>query len=675
MVYFGSALVRTVARTCAVGLAALGAFVLWVQPTLQDSIDQMVIRETRQKLDTLAEGLRPLLVQKELTSISATLDGWRLHQPSWRRIELVDATGRPLYPLHPAPPLAALEIEKLTQDIRLPELALAKLSVYVDLAEDRAEAQRLARGFFFAIVAAMAVALLLIAGVQQWMLGRFGRRHVPDGPHTVRGDTGAPSDARRAAESAHRAKADFLSMMRHEILTPMNGVLGMAQMLLMPNLKEADQKNYARTILTSGQTLLALLNDALDFSRNGTHDFQLKITVFEPEQLMRETQTLFSRSASDKSLHLTYTWAGPKGVRYQADARRVRQMLFKLVGNGIKFTEQGWVHMEGCEIAREGDSALLEFSVRDTGRGVPAGQLECLFQPFSQADNAPTTREFGGTGLGLSIVRNLAQRMGGGVGVGHEPGGGSRFWFRIRTPIVPAGENSRNEARSMAVPTPASPGLAQFHGHILVVEDHAINRQVIGAMLAKLGLKVSMVHDGQAAVDAIARGETPSAILMDIHMPVLDGYGATQRIRQWERERGRPSLPIIALTADALEKDREACITAGMDDFLHKPVALDALVSALGRWLGAGAAPAPDGPALQVNGPRFIALVDELIPLLVQNKYDAVTRFSDLQMLVEGTDIAMEIEEVGRALRAFRFDWTLEQLRSMAATQREKSLT
>ena len=674
MVHFSSALVRTVARTCAVGLAVLGAFVLWIQPALLDSMSRIVIRESRQALDVVSAELAPLLAQREMVGAIAILDGWRLHRPKWRRIELVDATGRFLYPLHPEPPLAVPDIEKLTLDIRLPDLALAKLSVYVDLAEDRAEAKRLARGFLFSTVAVMAMALLLIAGGRQWMLGRQHR--IPQGQDSAPRDETFPIDVRRAAESAHRAKADFLSMMRHEILTPMNGVLGMAQMLLMPNLKEVDQKNYARTILTSGQTLLALLNDALDFSRNGTHDFRLKITVFEPEQIMRETRTLFFRSANDKSLQLHYTWAGPTGVRYQADARRVRQMLFKLVGNGIKFTEHGWVHMEGCEIEREGDSALLEFSVRDTGCGVPVGQLDCLFQPFSQADHAPTTREFGGTGLGLSIVRNLAQRMGGGVGVRNEPGGGARFWFRIRTPIVPAGENSRDEARSMDVVPLASPGLVQFRGHILVVEDHAINRQVIGAMLAKLGLKVSMAHDGQAAVDAIAQGEAPGAILMDIHMPVLDGYAATQRIRQWERDGNRPPLPIIALTADSAEKDREACRAAGMDDFLHKPVALDALVSALGRWLS----PVPDPAAVsdvlapQVNGPRFIALVDELIPLLVQNKYDAVTRFSDLQMLVEGTDIAAEVEEAGRSLRAFRFDVTLEQLRSMAETQREKSL-
>lgn len=675
MVHFGSVLVRTVARTCAVGLAVLGAFVLGIQPALQDSMDQTVIRESRRTLDVVSAELGPLLAQKDMVGATATLDGWRLHQPKWRRIELVDATGRFLYPPHPEPPLAASDLEQVTRDIRLPGLALAKLSVYVDLAEGRAEAQRLARGFFFTIVAVMAVALLLITGVQQWMRSRH---RVPERQDTLRGDGATPSDAHRAAESAHRAKADFLSMMRHEILTPMNGVLGMAQMLLMPNLKEADQKNYARTILTSGQTLLALLNDVLDFSKHGTNDFRLKVTVFEPEQLMRETQTLFSRSANDKCLQLDYRWAGPTGVRYQADARRVRQMLFKLVGNGIKFTAQGFVRIEGCEIEREGDSALLEFSVRDTGCGVPSGQLDCLFQPFSQADNAPTTREFGGTGLGLSIVQKLAHLMGGGVGVHNEPGGGSRFWFRIRTSIVPAGENSRGEARLTEVAPLASwPGLAQFRGHILVVEDNAINRQVIGAMLVKLGLKVAMAHDGQAAVDAIARGETPGAILMDIHMPVLDGYAATQRIRQWESERGRRPVPIIALTADALEKDREACIAAGMDDFLHKPVALDALVLALGRWLGTGGAPTslPEVLAPQVNGIRFIALVDELIPLLVQNKYDAVTRFSDLQMLVEGTDIAAEVEEVGRALRAFRFDWTLEQLRNMAAIQREKSLT
>lgn len=672
MVHFGSALVRTVAHTCAVGAVILGAFVLLVQPMLLDGVDQIVIRETRQKLDKVADDLRPLLAQKEWGGISAALDGWRLHQPSWRRIELVDARGRSLYSLRPESPLAASDIEKMTRDIRRSDLVLAKLTVYADFSEDRATVKGLAWGFFFIVVAATAVALLLVAGGQQWTQGR---RRLPAVRDAMPRDGPSPTAADVATESANRAKSDFLSMMRHEILTPVNGVLGMAQMLLMPNLKEVDQKNYARTILTSGQTLLALLNDALDFSRNGTHNFGLKITVFEPEQLMHETQTLFFRSASDKSLQLNYAWTGPKGVRYQADARRVRQMLFKLVGNGIKFTAQGWVHMDGCEIEREGESALLEFSVRDTGCGVPAGQLDCLFRPFSQADNAPTTREFGGSGLGLSIVRELAQRMGGGVGVLSEPGGGARFWFRIRVPVVPAGEDSRHAQRPLLDATAPPPALAQFRGQVLVVEDNAINRTVIGAMLAKLGLTVTMAQDGQEAVDAIVQGNASQVVLMDIHMPVLDGYAATQRIRQWEVEHARRPLPIIALTADSLATDRAACRAAGMDDFLQKPVVLDALVRALARWLGTVSAPAPARVAAQVDRPRFFSLIDEIIPLLEQNKYDAVTRFSDLQMLVEGTDMAVEVEEVGRTLRAFRFDLTLEYLRSMAATQREKSLT
>lgn len=670
MVHFGSALVRTVAYTCVIGGAILGVCLLLVQPMLLDSVDQMLIRETRQKLDRVAEDLQPLLVQKEGLGITAALDGWRMHQPSWRRIDLIDAHGQSLYSMRPEP-LAVSDIEKVTRSIRLPDRTLAQLTVYADFTEDHAMFQGVVRACFFIVLAATAAALLLMAGVLPWTQ----RRRLPAVCDPIYREGPLRNEANGAAESANRAKADFLSMMRHEILTPMNGILGMAQMLLMPNLKEVDQKNYARTILTSGQTLLALLNDVLDFSRNGTHDFRLKTTVFEPEQLLRETHLLFSRPASDKSLQLHYAWAGPKGVRYQADARRVRQMLFKLVGNGIKFTAQGWVRMDGCEIERKGELALLEFSVRDTGRGVPAGQLDCLFQPFSQADNAPTTREFGGSGLGLSIVRNLAQRMGGEVGVLSEPAGGACFWFRIRVPVVPLGENSRHAERPLQDPCAPLPGLVQFRGQVLVVEDNAINRTVIGAMLAKLGLAVTMAHDGQEAMDAIAQGNAPHVVLMDIHMPVLDGYAATQRIRQWEVAHARRPLPIVALTADALESDREACMAAGMDDFLHKPVALDALVLALGRWLSPVSEPAPATAVAQVDGPRFFSLINEIIPLLEQNKYDAVTRFSDLQTLVEGTDMAVKVEEAGRTLRTFRFDLTLEHLRGMAATQREKSLT
>jgi len=440
--------------------------------------------------------------------------------------------------------------------------------LYADLTPLYAALEQTKQSQAITLISVMAALFAL-----QWLIVRHGARIIARQHAGLEAARREIESARQEAEAANAAKSRFLADMSHEIRTPMHGMLGMTELLQSTPL-DAVQARYAQTVARSGQSLLTILNDILDLSKIEAGKLELDPHPFVLREPLQEVVDLMLARAAAKGLALSIDLPPGLPERVRGDSLRLRQVLANLVGNAIKFTRSGKVVVT---LRRGAAPDEYRFTVSDTGIGIAADVAERLFQPYAQAD-AAVARRSGGSGLGLAIARRLVELMGGRIGVRSTPGEGAEFWFSVPLP-----ESDEAGTAPGALAPASEPAAGDAALPLLLVEDNPVNVLYAEAVLQALHRRVVVAHDGEQAL-ALLRGQAFGLILLDCHMPGLDGPSATPRIRALEAGLGRPRTPIVAVSAGVMADERERCIAAGMDDFLAKPFSVEQLRAVLARW-------------------------------------------------------------------------------------------